>query len=111
MAAYRADTGVRALPSVAGRAREFAEAHANAVLRAVLDVVVTIDHRGGVLEFNRAAEELFGYRRDDVLGRELAGLILPRTDRRSHEALVGGIPGGCRRRRARPAGRGDRAER
>ena len=92
MAAYRADTGVRALPSVAGGAREFAEAHANAVLRAVLDVVVTIDHRGGVLEFNRAAEELFGYRRDDVLGRELAGLILPRTDRRGRRRWSEAFP-------------------
>ena len=36
----------------------------------------------------------------------------PAQDRPAQpQALVGGIPGGCRRRGARPAGRGDRAER
>ena len=71
MAANGADTGALGLPSAAGRTRGFAEAHASAVLRSILDVVITIDHEGRVLEFNRAAERLFGYRRDDVLGREL----------------------------------------
>ena len=42
------------------------EAHALAILDAALDAVITIDHRGCVLEFNRAAEETFGYRRRDV---------------------------------------------
>ena len=84
MAAHRADTGVLPLPAAANRTTGFAEAHASAVLRAILDVVVTIDHRGRVLEFNRAAEQLFGYRREDVLGRELAGLIVPVASRDAH---------------------------
>ncbi len=84
MAAHRADNGVLPLPAAANRTRGFAEAHASAVLRAILDVVVTIDHRGRVLEFNRAAEQLFGYRREDVLGRELAGLIVPVASRDAH---------------------------
>ena len=39
------------------------EAHAHAILDAALDAVITIDHRGHVLEFNRAAEQTFGLRR------------------------------------------------
>ncbi len=55
-----------------------------AALAAALDAVVTIDHRGHVLDFNRAAEETFGYRREDVLGRELAELIVPPAAREAH---------------------------
>jgi diguanylate cyclase (GGDEF)-like protein/PAS domain S-box-containing protein len=84
VAAHRADNGVFSVPTAASRTRGFAEAHASAVLRAILDVVVTIDHRGRVLEFNRAAEQLFGYRREDVLGRELAELIVPAASREAH---------------------------
>jgi diguanylate cyclase (GGDEF)-like protein/PAS domain S-box-containing protein len=53
------------------------EAHADAILDAALDAVLTIDHLGRVREFNRAAESTFGYAREDVLGRKLAQLIVP----------------------------------
>lgn len=36
-----------------------------------------LDHLGRILEFNPAAERTSGYRRDDVLGREIADLIIP----------------------------------
>ena len=59
-----------------------------AILDAALDAFVTIDHRGRVLEFNRAAEETFGYRRDEILGEELAELVVPAHTREAYrEAL------------------------
>jgi diguanylate cyclase (GGDEF)-like protein/PAS domain S-box-containing protein len=64
------------------------EAHAAAILDAALDAVVTIDHRGRVLEFNRAAERTFGYRREDVLGRELAALVVPPAAREAHRRAL-----------------------
>ena len=60
-----------------GASRRLGEPHALAILDAALDAVVTIDHHGRVLEFNLAAEWTFGYRREDVLGQELAELIVP----------------------------------
>ncbi|HEU0248850.1 MAG TPA: EAL domain-containing protein [Gaiellaceae bacterium] len=64
-------------------------AHAVAILDAALDAVITIDHLGRVLEFNRAAESVFGYRKDEVIGRELAGLVVPPESREAHRrALV-----------------------
>ena len=84
MAAHHADVGVLPLSTAADRTNGFAEAHASAVLRASLDGVVTIDHRGRVMEFNRAAERLFGYAREDALGRELAELIVPAASREAH---------------------------
>src|SRR6185295_15806931 len=48
-----------------------------AILYASLDAVITIDHQGRVLEFNPAAQKIFGYDRAEVLGMELAEMIIP----------------------------------
>jgi diguanylate cyclase (GGDEF)-like protein/PAS domain S-box-containing protein len=64
------------------------EAYADAILDAALDAVITIDHRGSVLEFNRAAERIFGFRKQDVLGRELAALIVPPEHREGHRRAL-----------------------
>ena len=64
------------------------EAHALAILDAALDAVITIDHLGCVLEFNVAAERIFGFAKQDVLGRELAALIVPPALRESHRRAL-----------------------
>src|SRR5439155_461288 len=53
------------------------QARKNAILELALDAIITIDHEGKIFEWNRAAENTFGYRRADVLGREMAELIIP----------------------------------
>ena len=40
-------------------------------METALDCIITIDHEGKVIEFNPAAERTFGYRRDQVVGREV----------------------------------------
>ena len=45
---------------------------------------MTIDHEGCITEFNPAAERTFGYRRDEVLGRQLADIIIPPALRERH---------------------------
>ena len=51
-----------------------------------MDAVITIDSLGRVLQFNRAAEQMFGYRREFAIGRELADLIIPPDLRAEHWA-------------------------
>ena len=58
------------------RVRE-SELRKAAILEATLDAVIVIDHEGLVVEFNAAAERIFGYPRQDALGRNLASLIVP----------------------------------
>jgi PAS domain S-box-containing protein len=53
------------------------EALKSAILESAIDCLIAIDHQGKVLEFNPAAERTFGYSRDEVIGREMAELIIP----------------------------------
>ena len=57
---------------------------ARAILDSALDCIITMDHQGNVVEFNPAAEETFGYRRDEVIGRQLCELIIPASLRELH---------------------------
>lgn len=56
----------------------------DAMLDAALDAIVTIDHEGRVLEFNAAAERIFGFRREDVLGALMEDFIVPPHMREAH---------------------------
>ncbi len=60
------------------------EGHYRAVVAAAMDAIVVIDATGSVLEWNAAAEELFGYAAAEVVGRELAALIIPAELREPH---------------------------
>ena len=64
------------------------EAYAHAILDAALDAVITIDHLGRVLEFNRAAERTFGFLKEEILGRELASLVVPEKYREAHRRAL-----------------------
>jgi PAS domain S-box-containing protein len=55
-----------------------------AVLETALDAIIGMDHRGTITEFNPAAERMFGYAARDVLGRELADLLIPLGLRAQH---------------------------
>jgi len=58
-------------------AQRESQARKSAMLDSALDCVVTIDHEGRVFEWNAAGEKTFGRRRAEVIGRELAELIIP----------------------------------
>ena len=60
------------------------EVRKTAILNSALDCIVTIDHEGRITEFNPAAEQTFGYRRDEVVGRSMADVIIPPTFREMH---------------------------
>jgi PAS domain S-box-containing protein len=60
------------------------EAHTRAIVQSSLDCIVTIDHEGKILEFNPAAEIVFGYPRAKVLGKKLAEVVIPPSLRERH---------------------------
>jgi PAS domain S-box-containing protein len=73
----------------AERSVRASDARKSAIMAAALDCVITIDHRGYVVEFNRPAEKTFGYSADAAIGREMAELIVPPSlrDRHRHGLL------------------------
>jgi len=60
------------------------EARKAAILDSALDCIVTMDHESRITEFNPAAERTFGYRRDEVMGKKLADVIIPPELRAPH---------------------------
>ena len=60
------------------------QAIASAVVAAAFDAIITIDHRGLIVEWNSAAERIFGYRCSEAIGREMADLIIPPQLREAH---------------------------
>jgi PAS domain S-box-containing protein len=65
--------------------RRRAEAVLRATVDAALDCIIGIDSDGRVVEFNPAAERVFGYRREAMMGKSLAGLIVPERHRQAHQ--------------------------
>lgn len=55
-----------------------------AILDSALDCIIVMNARGRVVEFNAAAERVFGYTREHAVGRELADLIIPAASRDRH---------------------------
>jgi PAS domain S-box-containing protein len=70
------------------RAREAelaaSEARQRAILEAALDGVISIDRHARVTYVNSAFEGIFGYRADELIGRELAELVVPPSLREAH---------------------------
>jgi PAS domain S-box-containing protein len=68
------------------RAAELAasEARQRAILEAALDGVFSIDGHGRITFLNTAAERIFGYRADELIGRELAETVVPPSLREAH---------------------------
>ncbi|MEO1662739.1 MAG: PAS domain S-box protein [Pseudomonadota bacterium] len=56
----------------------------NAVIDAALDCIIMMDGDGLVVEFNPAAEHVFGYTREEAIGATLAELVIPATLRDAH---------------------------
>ena len=66
------------------RALRESEARMRSTVDSALDCIVVMSAEGLILDFNPAAERTFGYRREDVLGRELAELLVPERLREQH---------------------------
>jgi PAS domain S-box-containing protein len=57
-----------------------------ALLDSALDCIISMNASGHITEFNLAAENVFGYKRAQAIGQELATLIIPPEFRERHRA-------------------------
>ncbi len=65
----------------AERALEASEQRKAAILETALDAIITIDDERKILEFNPAAEAMFGYAAARAIGKPLDDLIVPPSPR------------------------------
>jgi PAS domain S-box-containing protein len=68
----------------ADAARIETELRKASILEASTDPIVAIDREGRIIDFNPAAERQFLYKREDVVGKEMAALIIPPAYRERH---------------------------
>lgn len=55
------------------------------ILNTAIDAVVVMDASGAIIDWNARAEEVFGWRRDEVLGRKLGDVAVPPGLREAHQ--------------------------
>jgi PAS domain S-box-containing protein len=58
-----------------------ADARHRTVVEIAPDAVVTTDAKGNIVEFNKIAETIFGYSRQEVLGKPMADYLIPPDSR------------------------------
>ena len=62
------------------------EARLRATVKSALDGIISIDEHSRVTGFNPAAEAIFGWRSDEVIGRSMVELLIPARYRSEHES-------------------------
>jgi PAS domain S-box-containing protein len=87
-AAQRAAEAAEQAERQARAATERAETRYRAVVETAVDAMVVIDEAGVMQSFNAAAERIFGYAAQDMVGRNVSELM-PEPDRSRHKEYIG----------------------
>lgn len=96
ISALRDQTGLRGFHVIARditdeaairAANDTREQHLQSILDTVPDAMIVIDEFGDILSFSAAAQRLFGYAEQDVVGRNVS-CLMPAPDRDRHDAYI-----------------------
>ncbi len=63
------------------------DALVRSILATVPDAIIVIDERGLILSFSAAAERMFGYLEDEVVGENVS-MLMPSPDRERHDGYL-----------------------
>lgn len=67
---------------------EKSQSQLQAIIHNALDGIIMINEHGEIQGFNPAAEQIFGYSRQDILGKDVK-LLMPEPIRSEHETFIG----------------------
>jgi PAS domain S-box-containing protein len=71
----------------AKKALQESEARAQAILETTVDGIITIDAEGTIESFNQAAEDIFGYEAEEVVGKNVK-VLMPSPYREEHDEYL-----------------------
>ena len=57
------------------------------ILNGMVDGVITINQHGRIIMFNKTAEQMFGYKSDEVVGENVS-MLMPEPDRSAHDSYL-----------------------
>ena len=69
----------------------------NAILNTTLEGIITISERGAILTFNEAAEQIFGYSSDEIVGQNVNRLMPPPYSKGHNDYIADYISTGQRK--------------
>jgi PAS domain S-box-containing protein len=72
---------------LAEAALQESKARYRTVLNRTMDAIVASDENGNIIEFNNSAEAMFGFRRDEVLGKSV-GILMPDSMAKRHDGYM-----------------------
>ena len=81
-------TRTRAQQQRAASALRDSEERLRAILATAVEGIITIDERGTIESFNRAAEQIFGYKAREIIGKNV-NVLMPSPHREQHDAYIG----------------------
>ena len=82
---YRHAQQERALAREAEASLRKSEAHTRRIVELALDGFIGMDADGIIIDWNVQAEQIFGWSRQEVIGRLLSAIIIPAQHREAHE--------------------------
>jgi PAS domain S-box-containing protein len=63
------------------------QARLSGIVDSAMDAIITVNRQQNIILFNKAAEKLFGYSREELLGKHL-GIVIPPDVRELHKGYV-----------------------
>ena len=64
---------------------QLSEERARMVIDTAHDAFISINMKGEIVQWNNKAEELFGWRHDEIVGKEISATIIPESDRENYQ--------------------------
>ncbi|MEW9805749.1 ATP-binding protein [Mesorhizobium marinum] len=94
----KAATEIVAMAIGAAIERSLSDAHVSEIIRQTmlqssLDAIIVIDETASIVEFNPAAERMYGFRRADILGKDMIETIVPHFYRKGYTTGAGYMAG------------------
>ncbi|MDH5189282.1 MAG: PAS domain S-box protein [Rhodospirillaceae bacterium] len=77
----------RKIEDASNHARRMSENNLAQILNSVVDGIISSDEKGIIKVFNPAAEKIFGYSSDEVIGQPL-NMLMPPKDANSHDKYM-----------------------